>query len=109
MRLHFIKYTFEKGSRCSNQRINVYDGSHFTAPLLHSFCNDVWPGDLMSSGNTVFVYYAHRDPEADAMFRINYTASVPSQGTINDNFNNSNEKCIALLENTHTSYYGSYI
>ncbi|KAK2175569.1 hypothetical protein NP493_725g00025 [Ridgeia piscesae] len=80
VRLHFLKYTFGNNSTCSSQTINVYNGPDYKAPLLHSFCNDVWPGDLISSGNEVFVYYVRRDPEADAVFRIKYSTDVPSQG-----------------------------
>jgi len=98
VRLHFLKYTFGNNSTCSSQTINVYNGPDYKAPLLHSFCNDVWPGDLISSGNEVFVYYVRRDPAADAVFRIKYSTDVPSQGTINVNANNNNDNVCFFTE-----------
>ena len=82
VRLHFLSYTFNS-SDCNYKSINVYDGSDNMAPLLHSYCDGVWPGDVISSGSTVFVSYVTRYRGAGDTFRIKYSAVVPKEGTIN--------------------------
>ena len=84
VRLHFLTHTFGNSSECNNKIIDVYDGPYDTAPLLYSYCDGIWPGDVISSGSTVFVSYAPRDPRAQTMFRITYTATDPIQGAINN-------------------------
>ena len=83
VRLHFLSYTFENSSGCNYKSINVYDGSDNMAPLLYSYCDGVFPGDVISSGDTAFVSYVHRYREAGATFRIKYSAVVPREGMIN--------------------------
>ena len=84
MRLNFLTHTFENSSECNNQIIDVYDGPDNSAPLLYSYCDGFLPGDVISSGNTVFVSYAPRDPTAHDKFRIRYRATDPLPGTINN-------------------------
>ena len=82
VRLHFLSYTFKNTTDCKYKSINVYDGSDNMAPLLHSYCDGVWPGDVISSGSTVFVTYAPRVSEAESTFRIKYSATAFNEGMI---------------------------
>ena len=82
VRLHFLSYTFKNTSDCEYKSINVYDGSDNMAPLLHSYCDGVWPGDVISRGSTVFVTYAPRVSEAESTFRIKYSATAFNEGVI---------------------------
>ena len=90
MRLHFLTHTFKNSSGCKHPVIDVYDGSSSKTSLLYSFCDGVRPGDVISSGNAVFVSYAPPDPTAYAMFRITYTETYPQPGMVNnyDNYYN---------------------
>ena len=81
VRLRFLSYTFENSSECNYSSINVYDGTDNLASLLHSYCDGVWPGDVILNGSRVFVSYAPRYSDTDAAFRIKYSA-VPNEGMV---------------------------
>ena len=89
VRLHFLSYTFNS-SECDYSSIKVYDGSDNMAHLLHSYCDGVWPDDVISNGNTVFVSYAPRYRDKGDTFRIKYSA-YSNEGMIHLS---NNQSCI---------------
>ena len=80
VRLHFLRFRLEGSSNCEYDKVNIYDGSDDTAPLIRSFCGSRSPGDIMASGNVVFVSFLSDGTITNSGFRIQYRA--PLKGII---------------------------
>ncbi|KAI0223599.1 Cubilin [Lamellibrachia satsuma] len=83
VQLHFLRFDLLASTDCSTASVKVYDGNDTSAPLLHSFCGDSLPGDIMSSGNTVLVYFMHfklGSANTYEGFTIYYSVFAPVEG-----------------------------
>ncbi|KAK2170749.1 hypothetical protein NP493_1143g00048 [Ridgeia piscesae] len=61
--------------RCSPDRVYIYDGSDTTAPLIHSICDlKFLVADIISSENTVFVYFVSDGQYRRRGFEIEYSS-----------------------------------
>ena len=53
-----------------------------SAKLISTLCGDSLPDDIISSGNTVFVYFKSDGSHTFAGFRIQYTATNGKRNVI---------------------------
>ncbi|KAI0218613.1 Ovochymase-2 [Lamellibrachia satsuma] len=74
VQLYFKRFELEAsmGSGCHYDRINIYDGSDATAKLMHSLCGSNLPGNVTTTGNTVFVTFTSDNTRVYPGFRISY-------------------------------------
>ena len=73
--LHFGSFDTQSGQ----DEVRIYDGNDATAPLLHTFSGTSHPGDVFSSGNTVFVSFVTDDSVIDDGFSIVYSTITPGK------------------------------
>ena len=60
---------------CDCDKVYIYDGSDATAPMIHSICHQNFlVGDIISSGNTVFVYFGSNANYRRRGFEIQYSS-----------------------------------
>ena len=74
--LHFLRFRLEGSSNCEYDKVNIYDGSDDTAPLIRSLCGSRQPGDITASGNVVFVSFLSDGTVTDYGFTIQYKTAV---------------------------------
>ena len=77
VRLHFLRIFYYY--YCNN-RVNIYDGPDSSAPLVLSACGGTCPGDVVSSGNTLFLSFSSNGYHPYNDFRIVYHAVEPVPG-----------------------------
>ena len=73
MRLHFIRFDVEESKDCDYDVVEIHDG--IKAEVISTLCGDSLPDDIISSGNTVFVYFTSDETRNHAGFRIQYSAT----------------------------------
>ena len=73
MRLHFSKFDLESESSCTYDRVKIYDGSSASAQLKGSYCGSNTPGDVVSSGSTMFVSFTSDYSITQSGFEIRYS------------------------------------
>ena len=78
--MHFVKFRVGRTFSCHIDSVRIYDGKDATAPLIHSFCGTNIPGDVLSSGNIVYVTFVSRGSVRNSGFRMKYSAFVPVAG-----------------------------
>ncbi|KAI0223467.1 Ovochymase-1 [Lamellibrachia satsuma] len=76
VQLHFLRFRLEGSSNCEYDKVNIYDGSDDTAPLIRSLCGSRRPGDITASGNVVFVSFLSDGTITDYGFTIQYKIAV---------------------------------
>ncbi|KAI0222014.1 Cubilin, partial [Lamellibrachia satsuma] len=76
VQLQFLRFRLEGSSNCEYDKLNIYDGSDDTAPLIRSFCGSRRPGDIAASGNVVFVSFLSDGTITDYGFTIQYKIAV---------------------------------
>ncbi|KAK2167305.1 hypothetical protein NP493_1280g00020 [Ridgeia piscesae] len=54
--------------------MTIYDGTSTSAPLLRDLCGSSLPGDVVSSGNTMYIRFGTNNVDTYSGFRIQYTA-----------------------------------
>ncbi|KAI0220172.1 hypothetical protein LSAT2_028306, partial [Lamellibrachia satsuma] len=59
---------------CRYDSLDIFDGNATTAPRLRSLCGSNLPRDIVSSGNTMLVYFATNNINRYAGFMLKYTA-----------------------------------
>ncbi|KAK2172942.1 hypothetical protein NP493_919g02007 [Ridgeia piscesae] len=79
VRLHFLRFDFKSWYGC-NDRLDIYDGSDSSASLVYSSCGGSSPGDVVSSGSTIFLSFSANDYYPYSDFRIVYHAVAPVPG-----------------------------
>ena len=79
VRLHFLRFFYYY--YCNN-RVNIYDGPDSSAPLVLSACGGTRPGDVVSSGNTLFLSFWANGYHPYNDFRIVYHAIEPGKTKI---------------------------
>ena len=72
VRLHFL--SFELDPVCTFDKVVIFDGNDTSARLLNTLCGSTIPGDIVSSGNALFVYFVTNNVDTYAGFSIQYTA-----------------------------------
>ncbi|KAI0233877.1 Cubilin [Lamellibrachia satsuma] len=82
VQLHFLNFDLGASTDCSTASVKIYDGNDTSAPLLSSFCGNSLPGDVISSGNTVFVYFKTGCSNTSGGFSIYYSAFTPVEGCV---------------------------
>ena len=80
IQLHFLNFDLGDSSNCSSSSVKVYDGNDVTAPLLQTFCGRGLPGDVTSSGNSLFVYFKIENVTTYDGFTIYYSGLSPVEG-----------------------------
>ena len=75
VRLHFTRFDVEGCDDCECDKVNIYDGKDMSAKLISTLCGHSLPVDIISIGNTVFVYFKSDVSMEFAGFRIQYTAT----------------------------------
>ena len=74
--MQFLNFDIESGSNCNRDNVRIYDGSDISAPLLYTLCGSDLPGDIKSSGNTLFVQFTTDDGGTRDGFSVYYSAAV---------------------------------
>ena len=74
VRLDFVSVTLPECSNCTCDKVNIYDGRDATAPLIRTLCTSVLRGNVMSSGNELFVHFESDSSNRTRGFRIRYRA-----------------------------------
>ncbi|MFP4470209.1 MAG: M14 family zinc carboxypeptidase [Bacteroidales bacterium] len=49
LRLDFLEFSLESHSTCNYDRLNIYDGSSVTAPLIGTYCGSDSPGTVVAN------------------------------------------------------------
>ena len=80
IQLHFLNFDLGNSSNCSSSSVRVYDGNDVSAPLLQTFCGQSLPGDVTSSGNTLFVHFKIVNVMTYDGFTIYYSGLSPVEG-----------------------------
>ena len=80
MRLHFSKFDLESESSCTYDRVKIYDGSSANAQLRGSYCGNNTPGDVVSSGSTMFVSFMSDYAFTKSGFEIRYNLGESTLG-----------------------------
>ena len=62
------------GEGCVFDSMTIYDGTSTSAPLLRDLCGSSLPGDVVSSGNTMYIRFGTNNVDTYSGFRIQYTA-----------------------------------
>ena len=70
VRLHFTKFR----TRYSRHVVSIYNGTDANAPLINRLSGSGLPGNITSSGNTVFLYFTTDYHYRDIGFTIEYSA-----------------------------------
>ena len=70
VRLHFTKFR----TRYSDDVVSIYNGKDANAPLINRLYGSGLPGNITSSGNTVFLYFTTNFYYRDIGFTIEYSA-----------------------------------
>ena len=60
--------------KCAYDSLRIYDGASTSAPLLHELCGSTLPGDVVSSGNTIYIRFGTNNVNTYSGFRIKFTA-----------------------------------
>ena len=74
--LLFDTFGLETSSNCEYDRVDIYDGSDDTAPLIRTLCGSSLPGTITASGNVVLVSFLSDDSITGPGFRIRYRAGL---------------------------------
>ena len=80
VQLHFVSFDVEAHSRCNYDSVRIYDGRGTSAPLMRTICGDSLPGDVTSSGNTMFVRFQTDGSATRSGFSIYYSTFIPVDG-----------------------------
>ena len=80
MRLHFIRFDVEESKDCDYDAVEIYDGNSMDAEVISTLCGDSLPDDIISSRNSVFVYFKSDYTKNYAGFRIQY---ITTNGKMN--------------------------
>jgi len=78
--LRFINFDIPKVTNQCSDGIDIYDGDSDAAPLKRSLCGSKLPSDIVSSGNTFFVYY-HSSGNS-SHFRMKYFVTTYGKPTL---------------------------
>ena len=78
--LHFTGFGIELGVDCSYDSVKIHDGASPSAPLLGTYCGTDSPGDITSSGNTLFVSFTSDYSETRDGFGVMYNAKSVAKG-----------------------------
>ena len=104
VRLHFLRFDLNSWPGC-NDSLDIYDGSDSTALLVYSSCGGSNPGDVVSSGSTIFISFS---ATKYSDFRIVYQAVVPVPGKAPYCVTHSGKRTI-LLSYTTQDYRKSIV
>ena len=80
VQLHFVSFDVEDESDCDYDSVRIYDGQDTSAPLMRNICGDTLPGDVTSSGNTMFVRFKTDVSGNRNGFSIYYSTFIPGDG-----------------------------
>ncbi|KAI0222187.1 Cubilin [Lamellibrachia satsuma] len=82
VQLHFLSFELEASTDCSFDSVNIYDGHDTSAPLLQTSCGHTVPGDIASSGDTMFVRFKTDHSGTYGGFSVYYSAFIPVDGCL---------------------------
>ena len=74
VRIHFLSFNIRMSEGCIYDFANIYDGASTYAPRLRHLCGSTLPGDVVSSGNTIYIKFGTNNTHTYSGFRIQYTA-----------------------------------
>ena len=78
--LHFTGFDIEFTYDCSYDSVKIHDGAGPSAPLLDTYCGSDSPGDITSSGNTLFVSFSSDNSITKDGFNVIYKAKSVAKG-----------------------------
>ena len=71
VRLHFVNVSLEC---CCRDYVSIYDGNSTSARLLRRLCGYNLPSNVISTGNSLFVYFRSNSHNTYSGFSIEYNA-----------------------------------
>ena len=80
IQLQFLSFDVEYESNCSYDSVKVYDGKNRSAPLMHTYCGNNLPDDVISSNNSLFVFFQSDDSVTKDGFLVRYRALASQPG-----------------------------
>ncbi len=73
---NFHEFEIEPHQDCNYDKLQLYDGSSVSAPLMGTYCGPKAPEKALTNGNELFMYFESDGSVQRRGFKLRYTSGA---------------------------------